>query len=53
MFGTLYVPKPGEQFELGLNDGEHVRFHSLGALYFRPVANLLRRWVKPKPARTA
>ncbi len=53
MFGTLYVPKQGETFELGLSDGEHVRFHSLGALYFRPVANLLRRWVKPKPARTA
>ena len=51
MFGTLYVPKDGEQFELGLGDGEHVRFHSLPALYFRPVANLLRRWVKP--ARTA
>jgi sterol desaturase/sphingolipid hydroxylase (fatty acid hydroxylase superfamily) len=51
MFGTLYVPKPGEQFELGLSEGEHVRFHSLPALYFRPIANLLRRWVKP--ARTA
>jgi sterol desaturase/sphingolipid hydroxylase (fatty acid hydroxylase superfamily) len=51
MFGTLYVPKPGEQFALGLGDGEHVRFHSLPALYFRPIANLLRRWVKP--ARTA
>jgi sterol desaturase/sphingolipid hydroxylase (fatty acid hydroxylase superfamily) len=47
MFGTLYVPKQGEQFELGLADGEHVRFHSLAALYFRPVANLLRRWIKP------
>lgn len=47
MFGTLHVPAPGEQFELGLGDGEHVRFHSLPALYFRPIANLLRRWVKP------
>jgi hypothetical protein len=47
MFGTLHVPVPGEQFELGLGDGEHVRFHSLPALYFRPIANLLRRWVKP------
>jgi sterol desaturase/sphingolipid hydroxylase (fatty acid hydroxylase superfamily) len=47
MFGTLYVPKNGEQFELGLSDGEHVRFHSLPALYFRPIANLLRRWFKP------
>ena len=47
MFGTLYVPKNGEQFELGLSDGEHVRFHSVPALYFRPIANLLRRWFKP------
>jgi sterol desaturase/sphingolipid hydroxylase (fatty acid hydroxylase superfamily) len=51
IFGTLYVPKNGEQFELGLGDGEHVRFHSVPALYFRPVANILRRWMKP--ARTA
>jgi sterol desaturase/sphingolipid hydroxylase (fatty acid hydroxylase superfamily) len=51
MFGTLYIPQRGETFALGLNDGEHVRFHSLGALYFRPVANLLRRLLKP--ARTA
>ena len=50
MFGTLYVPKDGEQFALGLADGEHVRFHSLPALYFRPIANLLRRWVKPARA---
>ena len=50
MFGTLYVPKDGEQFELGLGDGEHVRFHSLPALYFRPIGNLLRRWIKPARA---
>jgi sterol desaturase/sphingolipid hydroxylase (fatty acid hydroxylase superfamily) len=50
MFGTLYVPKQGEQFELGLSDGEHVRFHSVPALYFRPIANLLRRWIKPARA---
>jgi len=55
MFGTLHIPAKGEQFALGLNDGEHVRFHSVRALYFRPIGNLLRRWVKPKekPARTA
>ncbi|HVO03530.1 MAG TPA: sterol desaturase family protein [Candidatus Cybelea sp.] len=47
IFGTLYVPKPGEQFELGLADGEHVRFHSVPALYFRPFTNLMRRWWKP------
>jgi sterol desaturase/sphingolipid hydroxylase (fatty acid hydroxylase superfamily) len=47
MFGTLHVPERGEQFELGLGDGEHVRFHSLSALYFRPITNLLRRRAKP------
>ncbi|HVM83926.1 MAG TPA: sterol desaturase family protein [Candidatus Binatia bacterium] len=47
MFGTLYVPQRGETFELGLSDGEHVRFHSLTALYFRPITNILRRWMKP------
>jgi sterol desaturase/sphingolipid hydroxylase (fatty acid hydroxylase superfamily) len=52
LFGTLYVPKRGETFELGLNDGEHVRFHSVTALYFRPLTNLLRRLAK-QPAKTA
>jgi sterol desaturase/sphingolipid hydroxylase (fatty acid hydroxylase superfamily) len=47
LFGTLHVPQHGEEFALGLSDGEHVRFHSVPALYFRPFINLLRRWVKP------
>jgi sterol desaturase/sphingolipid hydroxylase (fatty acid hydroxylase superfamily) len=55
MFGTLYIPKRNEAaYELGLTTGEHVHFHSLGALYFRPFANLARRWIKVfKPAKTA
>ena len=52
MFGTLYVPKRDEpDYELGLTTGEHVHFHSVAAMYFRPFANLVRRWLKP--AKTA
>jgi sterol desaturase/sphingolipid hydroxylase (fatty acid hydroxylase superfamily) len=43
MFGTLYIPHRGETFALGLTTGEHVHFHSVSALYFRPFANLMRR----------
>jgi sterol desaturase/sphingolipid hydroxylase (fatty acid hydroxylase superfamily) len=43
MFGTLYVPRRGETFAMGLNDGEHTQFHSVSALYFRPFANIARR----------
>jgi sterol desaturase/sphingolipid hydroxylase (fatty acid hydroxylase superfamily) len=46
MFGTLYVPKRGETFSMGLGDGEHTQFHSVTALYFRPFANIIRRVVK-------
>jgi sterol desaturase/sphingolipid hydroxylase (fatty acid hydroxylase superfamily) len=52
VFGTLYVPKRDEpDYALGLTTGEHVHFHSIAALYFRPFANLARRWLKP--AKTA
>ena len=52
IFGTLYVPKHDEpDYALGLTTGEHVHFHSVAALYFRPFANLARRWLKP--AKTA
>jgi sterol desaturase/sphingolipid hydroxylase (fatty acid hydroxylase superfamily) len=52
MFGTLYVPKRDEpEYGLGLTTGEHVHFHSVTAMYFRPFANLVRRWIKP--AKTA
>jgi sterol desaturase/sphingolipid hydroxylase (fatty acid hydroxylase superfamily) len=47
LFGTLYIPHSGETFELGLTDGEHARFHSVSALYFRPIANLARRLFRP------
>jgi sterol desaturase/sphingolipid hydroxylase (fatty acid hydroxylase superfamily) len=43
-FGTLYVPKRGETFAIGLADGEDALFNGIGALYFRPFANLLRRY---------
>lgn len=46
MFGTIYVPKLGETYALGLSDGEHTQFHSVGALYFRPFANIARRFAK-------
>lgn len=46
MFGTLYVPQRGETYQLGLSDGEHTQFHSVGALYFRPFANIARRVAK-------
>ena len=52
LFGTLYIPKCDEpDYALGLTTGEHVRFHGVAALYFRPFANLARRWFKP--AKTA
>lgn len=52
MFGTLYVPPRDEpDYALGLTTGEHVHFHSVAAMYFRPFANLARRWLKP--AKTA
>jgi sterol desaturase/sphingolipid hydroxylase (fatty acid hydroxylase superfamily) len=52
LFGTLYVPKSDEaDYALGLTTGEHVHFHGVLAMYFRPFANLARRWLKP--AKTA
>jgi sterol desaturase/sphingolipid hydroxylase (fatty acid hydroxylase superfamily) len=52
LFGTLYVPSRGETFEIGLTDGEHAHFHSVSALYFRPIANLARRVKRSiRPAR--
>jgi len=52
LFGTLYVPGRNEpDYALGLTTGEHVHFHGVLAMYFRPFANLARRWFKPaKPA---
>lgn len=45
LFGTLYVPRKNEVLEFGLSDGEHVHFHKVSALYWRPVTNLLGRLV--------
>lgn len=51
LFGTLYVPRKDEaDYALGLTTGEHVRFHGVLAMYFRPFGNLLRRWFKPAKA---
>jgi sterol desaturase/sphingolipid hydroxylase (fatty acid hydroxylase superfamily) len=40
LFGTLYVPAPGERFPIGLGDEHEPRFLSLGALYLRPFQSL-------------
>ena len=42
-FGTLYVPKRGETFALGLDSGEAPKFHSVRALYWRPFRNIFDR----------
>lgn len=42
MFGTLYVPKERETFDMGLGDGTESTFHSVTGMYFRPFINLFR-----------
>ena len=42
MFGTLYNPRGYEKLEFGLDTDETAEFQSLGALYLRPFANVLR-----------
>lgn len=50
MFGTLYVPKPGETFAIGLDSGEAPRFHSAIAMYVRPFRNIAARLGRPVPS---
>ena len=42
MFGTLYVPKERETFDMGLGDGTESTFHSVTGMYFQPFINLFR-----------
>ena len=49
LFGTLYVPREREKFELGLQGGEHKEYNSLGRLYFTPF----RKAAKLVPGRLA
>lgn len=42
LFGTLYIPREQETFEMGLYKGEHREFNSLFALYFLPFVKLFR-----------
>jgi len=42
-FGTLYVPRRGETFALGLDNGEAPKFHSVRAMYLRPFRNIFDR----------
>lgn len=42
-FGTLYVPKRGETFALGLDSDEAPAFHSVLAMYWRPFRNILNK----------
>jgi sterol desaturase/sphingolipid hydroxylase (fatty acid hydroxylase superfamily) len=37
LFGTLYVPKSHETFEMGLGDGTDGDWHSVGRLYLWPL----------------
>lgn len=41
MFGTLYIPRRGETFSLGLDTDETPKFHSVRAMYLRPFRNIL------------
>lgn len=43
LFGTLYIPKPGETFAIGLDSGEAPKFHKLHALYLLPFRNIVAR----------
>tara|TARA_Y100001960_G_C14755313_1_gene870907 strand:- start:101 stop:1102 length:1002 start_codon:yes stop_codon:yes gene_type:complete len=42
MFGTLYVPKEKETFDMGLGDGTEPAFHNLKGMYFQPFINLFQ-----------
>jgi len=53
MFGTLYVPKRGETFALGLDTGEAPKFHSVTAMYLRPFRNILERFGREEAAKSA
>ncbi len=41
LFGTLYVPRDRETFELGLSDGSSAAYHSAVACYIKPFRDVL------------
>lgn len=47
IFGTLYVPKTPEKFELGLSDEPSQTYHSAVACYFKPFGDVYKRWKRP------
>lgn len=40
LFGTLYVPRERESFELGLSDGSSSAYHSAAACYIKPFRDV-------------
>lgn len=40
MFGTLYVPRGEERFEIGLGDGSDARYHGVLRMYFVPLGEI-------------
>jgi sterol desaturase/sphingolipid hydroxylase (fatty acid hydroxylase superfamily) len=52
MFGTLYVPKRGETFALGLDSGEAPKFHSVSAMYLRPFRNIASSFARDRAVKS-
>lgn len=48
-FGTLYIPRRGETFALGLDTDETPKFHSVRAMYLRPFRNILAQYFSAAP----
>lgn len=53
LFGTLYIPKSGETFAIGLESGEAPKFHSVHALYLRPFRNIIARLSESAAAKSS
>jgi sterol desaturase/sphingolipid hydroxylase (fatty acid hydroxylase superfamily) len=41
-FGTLYIPRKKETFQMGLSNAEHREYYSLWGCYVRPVVKASR-----------
>ena len=52
-FGTLYVPKYGETFALGLDSGEAPAFHSVWAMYWRPFHNIVDKFSRQNATKSS
>lgn len=48
-FGTLYIPRRGETFALGLDTDETPKFHSVRAMYLRPFRNIAAQYFHAAP----